>query len=490
MEKQLTLRGLIVAAAGSFLVSMSSVYIAIKMGALPWPTVFAAIFSMFILKFFRSSLHEINVAHTGVSAGGLVAGGLAFTIPAAWIAGESFEGYWKVVLAAALGGIFGVGMTMSVRKRYVVDQELPFPMGIAAAETLKAGDEGGKKATLLFSSMGISALFTYLRDGRGVIPYIYKGFGMYPMAVGIGFIIGGLYTMSWLAGGLTGLALSSCGDIAKRFGLGMIIGGGLAMMIKGMSKSKVKTGKLGKLDLIVAVVIFLITLLLGFGIIGAMLFSILGLLMVHMAGAVDGTTGIDPMEVFAIIVLMIMRIFLQLDIQTMVFIAAAIAVATGIAGDSLQDMKTGYILGSNPKAQLVSEAVGTAVGVFVASWVLIALHAKYGTAAFGPGKFFPVPQATAVSQFITGGFITKEFLLGIASAFVLQLFEIPALTFGIGVYLPFFITLPVALGGAIRILFDKLWRGKIEGGMAVASGLLGGEGITGVLIGLFLPARF
>ncbi len=489
MEKHLSTKALIVSAVGSFLVSMSSIYIALKMGALPWPTVFAALFSMFILKFFKASLHEINVAHTGISAGGLVAGGLAFTIPALWVLGKGSMGYKSVILAAAIGSALGVGMTMSTRREYVVNQNLPFPMGIAAAETLKAGDEGGKKAITLFSSMGLSALFTYLRDGLGIIPVIYKGFGMFPMAVGIGFIIGGLYTMSWLGGGITAIALGPCGDVVKRFGLGMIIGGGIGMLLKGLFKAK-KFAAISKTDLIVIGVIFIFSTLTGLGVVESGLLALLGLFIVHMAGAVDGTTGIDPMEVFAIIVLMIMRAIVDMDVKSMVFSAAVIAVATGIAGDSLQDMKTGYILKTNPRAQLISEALGALVGVFVASWVLITLHSKYGSGAFGAGNLFPVPQASAVAQFISGGLVAKEFSLGILTAVILQLFDIPALTFGIGMYLPFYITLPVALGGGIRIILDKTKSGNIESGMAIASGLLGGEGITGVIIGLLLPTKF
>ncbi len=492
--KDLTLRAILVSAVGSIIVSMSSIYVALRMGALPWPTVFAALFSMFILKFFKASLNEINVAHTGISAGGLVAGGLAFTIPSVWIVGERVEN-WVIYGSALLGAFIGVGLTMTTRRIYVVERNLPFPMGIAAAETLKAGDEGGSKARMLFTSMGISALFTYLRDGLKIVPVIWWKFGMFPMAVGIGFIIGALYTVSWFAGGITSQILGAFGITTADFGLGMIVGGGIGMMLLGIIKSGLFSIKYRRTDLIVLLLTFLICVILGLGVLESFLFMVLAYIIVHMAASVTGTTAIDPMEVFAIIILMILRGLLDLfgkggfPIEVAVFIAGTTAVATGIAGDSLQDMKTGYILKTDPKAQLVSEAVGAVVGVFIASYVLIVLHMKFGSGAFGPGSYFPVPQATAVSNFIKISTIKPEFIIGIVVGGLLQILKLPALTFGIGLYLPLFITLPVAVGGFIRWIVEVHCKKLAESGNVIASGLIGGEGLTGVILGLLLGGK-
>ena len=312
---------------------------------------------------------------------------------------------------------------------------------------------------------------------------------MFPMAIGIGFIIGSLYTLSWLAGGVTSFVLSHFGITATNFGLGMIVGGGLGMMLMGLFRSK-KFLEISKIDILVMLIAFVLSLVFHIGIVSSLLLMLLGFLMVHMAGAVDGTSGIDPMEVFSIITLMITRALVEISPTTAVFIAATIAVATGIAGDSLQDMKTGYILKTNPKAQLVSEAVGAAVGVFVSTFILYAIYSKFGPEAFGPSKTFPIPQAMAVSNFVKAGSVNPQFTWGIIIALILQLLRLPALTFGIGLYLPLFITLPVAVGGGIRLLIDLTKKEKIETGVIISSGLLGGEGITGVLIGLFLPGSF
>ncbi len=477
--KHLRVSSLVTAVVGSVLVTMSSMYVALRMGALPWPTVFAALFAMFALKPFKASLHDINVAHTGISAGGLVSGGLAFTIPAVWISGKNIS-FVQILVSASIGALIGVWMIVSTRKKYVEELDLPFPMGIAAYDTIKAGDEGGKKAKILFTSMSASAIFTYLRDGLRIVPVVYKNFGMFPMAVGIGFLIGIVPTMSWLFGGLVQLIFKT--SWLKDFGLGMMIGGGLAMAILGSRREKIS---LSKTDAVVAGISFLAFLTMGIGIVSSIVAAILAVFVVHMAGIVDGTTGIDPMEVFAIVVISIIGILHKLDTGSAVMLAGVVAVSTGLAGDSLQDMKTGKLLRTNPRAQLVSEALGAAVGVITASVLIYMIHSKYGSGAFG--KYFPVPQAAAVSKFLGGGALTKATIWGMITAFILQIFKLPALTFGIGLYLPLFITFPVSLGGILRLVVEKAIPNSVEVWSITASGLLGGEGITGIIIGLIKP---
>ena len=85
-SEQLTLRGLIIGALGAIVITTSSMYVALRMGALPWPTIFVAILSITILKILgNTNLNEINVTHTAMSAGGMIAGGIAFTLPGIWM---------------------------------------------------------------------------------------------------------------------------------------------------------------------------------------------------------------------------------------------------------------------------------------------------------------------------------------------------------------------------------------------------------------------
>ena len=480
--RHINVKVVVLAAAGSAIVSMSAIYTALRMGALPWPTIFSALVSFAILRKFGSSLNEVNVAHTGMSAGGLVAGGIAFTLPAVWMIGSDLN-LKSVVYFGLVGVVLGVGLVLSMRERYIVRANLPFPMGLAAAQTLKAGDEGGRKAKILFSWMGISALFTFLRDGLKVVPVIWKNFGLFPMAVGVGFIIGTLYTLSWFLGWVSSVIASKfvALDLIKKFGVGMLAGGGLGMALRGFRKD-LSFG--GKLDVAVLVIAFFMSFIFGLDPLSGAMFIALSYVAVLVAGVVTGTTGIDPMEVFSMLVLMVLRLFFDISGKDAVLIALSVAVATGLSGDSLQDMKAGYILKTDPRSQALSELIGAVVGVLVSAVLVFTLKEAYGS--FGPGTYFPAPQAFAVSQVVKGGMVSKIFVFGFICGVVLQILKLPALTFGIGMYLPTFITLPVALGGAIRLLFDLKFKDKVEDGIVASSGIMGGEGIVGVLVGIFM----
>lgn len=85
-REQFTVRGMIIGAIGAIILTMSSMFVALKLGALPWPIMFVALVSMFALKALgNSNINEINVTHTAMSAGAMVAGGLAFTLPGIWM---------------------------------------------------------------------------------------------------------------------------------------------------------------------------------------------------------------------------------------------------------------------------------------------------------------------------------------------------------------------------------------------------------------------
>ncbi len=164
MKGQLTWRGIAIGIVGCIIITASSIYIALRMGALPWPIVFAAIVSLFFLKAVsrgRSTLNEANVTHTVMSAGAMVAGGLAFTIPGAWMLGMADDISLGQLLAIALGGVaLGIVATALLRRHFIDDAALEYPIGRAAAETLKAGDSPKRTGGKLSWSI-------YLRRCRG-----------------------------------------------------------------------------------------------------------------------------------------------------------------------------------------------------------------------------------------------------------------------------------------------------------------------------------
>jgi putative OPT family oligopeptide transporter len=521
-KEQLTVRAMILGALGAVVITASSTYVALRMGALPWPTIFVAILSLTILKALgRTNINEINVTHTAMSAGGLVAGGLAFTIPGIWMINQDAKvGFSTLVIITLCGTALGLIFTALIRKHFIEGEKLPFPMGIAASQTLIAGDEGGKKGKYLFSSLGVSAVFTALRDQFGVIPAaltsqalfaknIFFGAWLSPMAAGIGYIIGPLYMGTWFLGAVLSYFLIipvgvSAGifpsvDAATAFknsmGIGLIVGSGVGVLVKGvlpkakeifapMISGKVEEGEINMrwAPIVFAAVALIATALTEMSLIPSIL-TILGVwVTVAMAATITGQTGINPMEIFGILVLLFVKIFLTPGTVEAFLIAAVVAIACGLAGDALQDFKAGYILKSDPKAQLVAEGIGGFIGAFVSVIVLFVMHNAYG--AMGPGTELVAPQAYAVSTMVTGLPNPPAFVVGLVIGAVLYFFGIPGMTIGIGMYLPMVISTTAGLGGIFRYVLDRKYPASQENGTLISSGFLGGEGVTGVILAI------
>ena len=215
MDKQLTVRGLVIGAVGSIILTMSSMFIALKLSSVPWPIMFVVLVSMFVLKVCgKTNLQEINVTQTAMSAGAMVAGGLAFTIPGIWMLNPDADISFAQLLAVTLGGVvLGLIFTALFRKYFIETKELPFAMGQAAAATLEVSDRGSKKVALLFVSMAAAGLFTYLRDWKMKITSTiisaktaaygsYAGIWLSPMLISIGYIIGPVVIGVWFLGAL------------------------------------------------------------------------------------------------------------------------------------------------------------------------------------------------------------------------------------------------------------------------------------------------
>jgi putative OPT family oligopeptide transporter len=531
--EQLSLRSLILGALGSCVITASSMYVALRMSALPWPTIFVAVLSMALLKLFgKTTNNEINITQTAMSAGAMVAGGLAFTVPGLWImgfwkgSGSFSDNYVKVLTIAMAGMLLGSVTSYILRYRFIVkDGGLPYPIGLAAAETIKVGDEGGRKSFVLFGSMVASAAYTFLRDQLKAVPQIFTvngsatiGFWNSPMAVGMGYILGALYTGVWFIGALFSNAFiipfgpklglfqdtAAASSFTTSVGIGLMVGTGLGVLIgilfsgikKLLNKNDSNLDKLINnkkkffnfsriLILLTTAVAFVLTIVSGLSVIPSVLLIIGVFIVSVMAATITGQTGINPMEIFGIIVLLGVRIFVDIDATDALMIAACVAVASGFSGDLFNDYKTGQILGTNPKAQLISQVVGGVVGTVVASLTLFAIINQFG--GVGTGTDLPAAQAVGVSAMING--IGDPVVFGIAAGIgaILYLVGLPTATLGIGIYLPFYISSSVFIGGLIRFVSDFA-RGRKsaddETGTVAASGLLGGEGITGVGIAL------
>lgn len=533
-------KALILGALGSCLLTASSLYIALKMGALPWPIVFAVLLSVGALRLFGShDLHEANVAHAAMSAGSMVAGGLAFTIPGLWIFSRS-QGLdldvnlIQLICTALAGTLLGLGACALLQPYFIREQKLAFPIGESAAQTLKATDAQnfGSNSKALFGAMGVSALFALLRDGLAILPQVLLSgvaipgvsFGIMnsTMIVSMGFLIGVTPALVWLLGAVLGnffitgippmlglISVELASAIKSSLGLGLMVGVGVGIILKGAQTAlgaKRKQGTSQSSDsrslsvkrlpvaLLVSVAAALFALALDLGLIASCVLIVLTWFCVYLSAWLTGTTGVNPMEIFGVMVLIALQFFFHNLSYTTLFLAAAVvAVAAGVCGDVMNDFKAGDVLRTNPRDQFIGMALGALIGAAVASITLILMRDTYGTTAFGVGTPFVAAQANVVAQLAAGIPNLPAFICGCLAGVILALFKLPVLTLGLGVYLPFYISAGAALGALIRLAVEKLahLRGissekALERGGALAAGLLGGESLTGVLIAIFL----
>ena len=172
-------------------------------------------------------------------------------------------------------------------------------------------------------------------------------------------------------------------------------------------------------------------------------------------------------------------------------VGAVVAIAASIAGDSSQDLKTGFLLGATPNRQQVGELVGVITSAAFVCLTVIVLAQTYG---FGTAEL-PAPQATLMKLVIDG--VLQQSLpwllvaIGVGIALLAELFRIPSLPFAVGVYLPVSTMVPVFLGGLLRGYLVRKAPDEEEGtarrdrGVLFGSGLVGGEGLIGVVIAGF-----
>ena len=169
-------------------------------------------------------------------------------------------------------------------------------------------------------------------------------------------------------------------------------------------------------------------------------------------------------------------------------VGCVVAIAASIAGDTSQDLKTGYLLGATPRRQQVGELIGVLTS---ATFVCLSVLLLAKTFGFG-GQELPAPQATLMKLVIDGvldqqlpwGFVA----IGMGIALVCELLKIPSLPFAVGVYLPVSTMTPLFLGGLLRGWFERRAKSKDEAatwrerGVLLGSGFVGGEGLLGVAI--------
>lgn len=233
---------------------------------------------------------------------------------------------------------------------------------------------------------------------------------------------------------------------------------------------------------------------------GAFIIVVFGFFFATVSSRMVGLVGSsnNPVSGMAIATVLIATIILKATgasgvsgMASAIAIGSVICIVAAIAGDTSQDLKTGYILGATPKKQQIGELLGVVAAALAIGGTLYLLDTAFG---FGEGGL-AAPQATLMKLIIEGVMGGNlPWALVFTGAFIAVLIEIigiPVLPFAIGVYLPIQLNACIMIGGLIRLVIDKLKREKAEkdaivnDGILFCSGMIAGEGLVGILLAVF-----
>src|SRR5215471_2400727 len=161
--KEFTFRAVLLGLLMTIVLGAANAYLGLRAGITIAATYPAAVIGMAVLRIWKGSVLEENIARTSGTIGEGIAAGAIFTIPAflmakAWPSFGFAEAYWKTTALIMVGSVLGVLFISLVRRIMVEDPELPFPESIAASEIHKAGQRGARAAKYLFWSIGLGGL--------------------------------------------------------------------------------------------------------------------------------------------------------------------------------------------------------------------------------------------------------------------------------------------------------------------------------------------
>ena len=182
---------------------------------------------------------------------------------------------------------------------------------------------------------------------------------------------------------------------------------------------------------------------------------------------------------------------------TALMVGTVVCIASSIAGDTSQDLKTGYVLGATPRFQQIGELVGVVTSAGIVAWTIGYLHESEAATGGLGGSELPAPQGVLMGLVIDG--VLQQslpwmlILIGAGIAGGVALLRIPPLPFAVGLYLPLYTMAAVFLGGFARWLLTRNRapeeaEQRREQGVLLGSGMVGGEGLTGVLLAVWVVA--
>lgn len=431
----------------------------------------------------------------------------------------------EVLLAGEEGGanastVFA-GMGFAAVFKFVIDGLKAVPSEISYRMRGYAGEIGTQIYPAVFSVGYICGprIASYIFAGSllswvVIIPLIVL-FGdqlvMYPGTEPIGAM--------FAAGGASAI----WGKYIRYIGAGALAGGGIISLIKslplitrtfkdalkGMKGAGNTSNERTTQDINMKVIILCIALCtlaiwlvpaIPISLIGAVIIVIFGFFFATVSSRMVGLVGSsnNPVSGMAIATLLFATIILKLTgesgahgMQSAIAIGSIICIVAAIAGDTSQDLKTGYLLGATPKKQQIGEVIGVCASAIAIGGTLYLLDSAWG---FGSAEL-AAPQATLMKMIIEGvmgGNLPWGLVfIGVFIAIIVEIVGIPVLPFAIGVYLPIQLNACIMVGGLVRLALDKQKKEEkektriVNDGILFCSGMIAGEGVVGIILALF-----
>jgi putative OPT family oligopeptide transporter len=600
--REFTFRAVLLGLFLTVILGAANAYLGLRAGMTIAATYPAAVIGMAVLRLWRGSLLEENIARTVGSIGESVAAGAIFTIPAfvisgAWPVFDSPEAYWKSTALMAVGGLLGILFVTLLRRVMVDDPELPFPESVAASQIHIAGQRGSQAARLLFYNMGFGALVYFLGSlnlfaasksflvnigdmGRSVVRLVTRGYNqpvpvggvgafsapaVSPAYLGVGYIIGPRLGALNFAGGVLAwgllvpvfayflgpqlvqadpkLSWDAVNDaiwksIVRPIAVGgMLVGAcytlfrmrkslaiGMGRAVSDLKKAGGQAAAIDRRDRdlgakpvflgLFATFICMVLLYTYFsgtlsgGVVAALVMIVLGFFFAAVSGNLVGMIGssnnpISGLTLSTLIIAALLMLSIGVGgasgVAAVLGVAAVVCVSSAVAGEMLQDLKVGHILGGTPRSMQIGDILGVLVASAALYFPLLILHAgdiKAGGAGFG-GRSLPAPQAglmASLAQGIVGGEMPWPLIVvGILMGFSLIMIQVRSpMLFAVGMYLPLETTFAIFVGGILRWFTDTLrdrrgfndaQKARVENaGVLTASGLIAGEALMGLLI--------
>jgi putative OPT family oligopeptide transporter len=584
---EFTAKAIVLGVLFGLLFGASTVYLGLRAGLTVSASIPIAVLAISVLKRLGgSTILENNIVQTIGSAGESVAGGVVFTIPALIFLlpdGPRFFSYTQITMLAFAGGILGVLMMVPLRRALIVKEHgvLPYPEGTACAEVLVAGERGGKLAALVFSGLGIGALwkslswtFNLFRQEighslarTGQFPNATLNVDISPEYMGVGYVIGPRIAGTMFAGGVlswlmllpllsllgayittpfppihpdfannpaTGqpflISEMSPGQIWSAYiryiGAGAVLAAGLITLgrtlptivssaregLKGFGAAANGAQLRTERDIPMTIVLggsFLLAVFLavtpGLPTQGNVLVSILivvfGFFFATVSSRITGLIGsssnpISGMTIATLIVTCIIFVALgwtgDVYAPVALSVGAIVCIAAANAGNTSQDLKTGYIVGATPLYQQMGLAIGVVTSAFIIGLTVLYMHQTFGIGS----QAVPAPQATLMATLIKG-LLSQNLpwglvLVGVFIAVTLELCGIHSLSFAVGAYLPIATTAPIFIGGLVRWWVERKTgvtaESDLSSGTLFSSGLIAGGSLAGILYAILFGA--